>query len=197
MCALQQGLVVYLLYLVLVPHPHLSSAKYGQIIHGSLSRQCSYVTHMHPPMMTKMWNIGEPISSFWLRTWQQIDNLHMINFQYSFSLNYDCKAVGLDGISPKLLYFGATALATGHTGFLSLLISTGIIPANWKTANMVPIHNKGSLQDRGIFSPISILSTLSILLYQYPTPFGSIGFSKFILLWKCSPQYSQQMGLLL
>jgi hypothetical protein len=79
----------------------------------------------------------------------------------------DGKAVGLDGIGPKLLRLGATALATPLTRILNLSLSSGIFPDEWKTAKVVPIHKKGSLQDRGNFRPVSILSTLSKLLERH------------------------------
>ncbi len=79
----------------------------------------------------------------------------------------DGKAMRLDGISPKLLRIGATALAPGLTRILNLSLSTGIFPEKWKITKVVPIHKKGSLQDRGYFRPISILSTLSKLLEKH------------------------------
>ncbi len=42
-----------------------------------------------------------------------------------------------------------------------------MFPEKWKIAKVVPIHKKGSLQDRGNFRPISILSTLSQLLEKH------------------------------
>ncbi len=79
----------------------------------------------------------------------------------------DGKAMGLDGISPKLLHVGATALAPGLTRILNLSISTGFFSEKWKIAKVVPIHKKGNLQDKGHFRPISILSTLSKLLAKH------------------------------
>jgi retron-type reverse transcriptase len=79
----------------------------------------------------------------------------------------DGKAVGLDGISPKLLRMGAPAIAAPLTSILNLSISTGIFPEEWKVARVVPIHKKGSLQDRGNFRPVSILCTLSKLLERH------------------------------
>ena len=46
-------------------------------------------------------------------------------------------------------------------------IKSGIFPDIWKTAKVVPIHKKGSTQDRGNFRPISILSTLSKLIERH------------------------------
>ncbi len=75
----------------------------------------------------------------------------------------DGKAVGLDKISPKLLFI----LASPLTKIFNLLISTGIFPDEWKVARVVPIHRKGSLQDTGNFRPVSILFTLSKLLERH------------------------------
>ncbi len=63
----------------------------------------------------------------------------------------DGKAVGMGGITHK------AALLTRILN----LSSFGIMPDEWKTSKVVPIHRKGSLEDRGNFRPISILSTLS------------------------------------
>ncbi len=75
--------------------------------------------------------------------------------------------MGLDGISPKLLRIGATALAPGLTRILNLSISTGSWPEKWNIAKVVPINKKGSLHDRGNLRTISVLSTLSKLLEKY------------------------------
>ena len=79
----------------------------------------------------------------------------------------DAKSVGLDGISPKLLRLGATAIAPSITWILNLSITTCTFADVWKVAKVVPIHKQGSVQDRKIFRPISILSTSSKLLERH------------------------------
>ncbi len=79
----------------------------------------------------------------------------------------DGKAVSMDGIPPKLLHLGAPALATPLTRILNISLSSGIMPDEWKTSRVVPIHKKGSLQSREHFSAISIQSILSSILDRY------------------------------
>ena len=79
----------------------------------------------------------------------------------------DAKSVRLDGISPKLLCLGATAIAPSITWILNLSITTCTFPDVWKVAKVIPIHKQGSVQDRNIFRPISILFTLSKLLERH------------------------------
>ncbi len=75
----------------------------------------------------------------------------------------DGKAVGLDGISPKLLHIGATALAPGLIRILNLSINTGFFLEKWKIAKVVPTHKKGSLQDRENFKTnINIIYSIKI-----------------------------------
>ncbi len=73
-------------------------------------------------------------------------------------------AVGLDGISPKLLCLGASTITQSLTYMFNLSIKNGIYLNIWKTAKITPIHNKSSLQDKGNFRPISILPTMSKIL---------------------------------
>lgn len=57
----------------------------------------------------------------------------------------DAKSVGLDGISPKLLRLGATAIAPSITWILNLSITTCTFADVWKVAKVVPIHKQGSV----------------------------------------------------
>ncbi|CAB4011775.1 Hypothetical predicted protein [Paramuricea clavata] len=49
----------------------------------------------------------------------------------------DAKSTGLDGISPKLLRLGATAIAPSVTWILNLSITTSTFPDDWKVAKVV------------------------------------------------------------
>ncbi len=48
-----------------------------------------------------------------------------------------------------------------------MLITLEIFPDVWKTAKVVPIHNKDTTRDHGNFRPISILTALSKLLERH------------------------------
>ena len=75
----------------------------------------------------------------------------------------DAKSVGLDGLPTKLLHLGANAITSSVTKIFNTSIESEFYPDEWKVAKVVPIHKNGSIQDRGNFHPISILSTLSKL----------------------------------
>jgi hypothetical protein len=79
----------------------------------------------------------------------------------------DAKSTGFDGISPKLLRSGATAIAPSVTWILNLSITTSTFADDWKVAKVVPIHKQGSVHERKNFRPISILPTLSKLLERH------------------------------
>ena len=79
----------------------------------------------------------------------------------------DEKSMGLDGISPKLLRLGATAIAPSITRILNLSIATSTFPDDWKVAKVVPIYKQGSVQERQNFRPISVLPALSKLLDRH------------------------------
>ncbi len=63
--------------------------------------------------------------------------------------------------------------------FLPLSLRTVIVPDEWQSAKVVPIHKKGSLQYKGNFRPIYILSTLlekyvHITFYDFLNTFNLI-----------------------
>ncbi len=71
----------------------------------------------------------------------------------------DGKAVGLDGIPPKLLWLSASAISQPLAYILNQSIKTTIFPAEWKTAKVVLLHKNNSTHRRENFRPISVLST--------------------------------------
>ncbi len=62
----------------------------------------------------------------------------------------DGKAVGLDGISPKLLRLGASAITPSLTYMFNFSIKNGIYPNIWKTAKITPIHKKAVFRTKEI-----------------------------------------------
>ena len=90
------------------------------------------------------------------------------------------KAVGPDGVSPRLLKNCCLELC--HPLFLLFrrVSSEAIIPASWKIARITPVYKRrGSVTHPSFYRPISVLPTLALLfervissqLYNYITPF--------------------------
>ena len=76
----------------------------------------------------------------------------------------DCsKAVGVDGIHPKLLKLAAVYIAEPLTHLFNATLQTSLIPNDLKTARITPIHKRGSF-DVDNFRPISVLPALSKIL---------------------------------
>jgi hypothetical protein len=71
------------------------------------------------------------------------------------------KAVGPDGISPKLLKMCATIITPSLTKLFNLSLRTCKFPTSWKLANVLPIYKKGVTSDVNNYRPVSLLSCLS------------------------------------
>ena len=72
-------------------------------------------------------------------------------------LNPD-KSPGSDGIHPMLLKECASVLAKPLSLLFQQSFDTGILPGDWKTANIVPIFKKGDRTDKANYRPVSLTS---------------------------------------
>ena len=90
------------------------------------------------------------------------------------------KAVGPDGVSPRLLKNCYSELC--HPLFLLFhrMSFKAIIPASWKIDQITPVHKRrGSVTNPSFYQPVSVLPTLELLfelaisskLYNWITPF--------------------------
>ena len=79
------------------------------------------------------------------------------------TLNPD-KSSGPDGIHPKVLR--ECAMVLDHPLYLlfNKSVEDGKIPQDWKTANISPIHKKGSKSEVGNYRPISLTSCICKVL---------------------------------
>ena len=75
------------------------------------------------------------------------------------------KAHGPDGIHGKILKNCATSLAYPLSLIFNTSFKTGAIPAEWKTANVVPVFKKGSKAAVENYRPIS-LTCLTVKIFE-------------------------------
>ena len=75
------------------------------------------------------------------------------------------KSCGSDEIPPKILKLTALLIYEPLTKLFNASLSKGVIPANWKIANIHPIYKKkGSPSDPTNYRPISLLPCMSKFL---------------------------------
>ena len=101
-----------------------------------------------------------------------ISNLRFSSeFNYSpVSTSYICnifdhlnptKAVGVDGISPRILRLGSLFLAEKVTKLINFYILNRSLPSEWKQARLTPVFKRGIDIDKANYCPVSILTSLS------------------------------------
>ena len=67
------------------------------------------------------------------------------------------KATGLNGILALLLKDAANELSRPIAYLINSSISTCMIPSEWKSAKVIPIHKSGDKSDPNNYRPISVL----------------------------------------
>ena len=75
------------------------------------------------------------------------------------------KSPGVDGISPKILKETIEQISTplAHM-FKNMSLQEGIVPLEWKEANIIPLFKKGSRNKSVNFGPVSLTSVFCKLL---------------------------------
>ena len=76
----------------------------------------------------------------------------------------DNKSPGVDGIPPKLLKEIVEQISTPLAKVFNLSLEEGIIPSEWKEANITPLFNKGSRNKPKNYRPVSLTSVVCKLL---------------------------------
>ncbi|CAJ1050811.1 hypothetical protein Bbelb_118400 [Xyrichtys novacula] len=71
------------------------------------------------------------------------------------------KATGPDEIPTRVLKECAAELASPLCPLFQLLFSRGLLPDQWKTARVIPIHKRDSKSDPSKYRPISLFSVIS------------------------------------
>ena len=74
------------------------------------------------------------------------------------------KATGPDGIPARVLKECAFVLCRPLSSLFSLSLDIGVVPSEWKCANVVAIHKCGSKSDPNNYRPISLLSIVSKIM---------------------------------
>ena len=74
------------------------------------------------------------------------------------------KASGPDEISPKILKEIHHEIAPILTLIFNLSLETGVVPIDWRTADVVPVYKKGSKSKASNYRPISLTCIASKLL---------------------------------
>ena len=77
------------------------------------------------------------------------------------------KSPGVDGITPKLLKEIVNEISTPLAFFFNISLKEGIVPAEWKEANVTPLFKKGSRSKTENYRPVSLTSVLCTLLETF------------------------------
>lgn len=77
-------------------------------------------------------------------------------------MSVDCrKANGPDGIGNRILKVIARSISPILTYVFNKSLYQSVFPATWKTANVIPIHKKGSVNDCTNYRPVALTSCLA------------------------------------
>ncbi|KAF2361426.1 Reverse transcriptase domain, partial [Trinorchestia longiramus] len=71
------------------------------------------------------------------------------------------KSTGPDGLGPRILKETAEVISEPLTNIFNRSLETGIVPDDWKRANVTPIFKKGNKQIPNNYRPISLTSVIS------------------------------------
>ncbi|KAF2343459.1 Reverse transcriptase domain, partial [Trinorchestia longiramus] len=71
------------------------------------------------------------------------------------------KSTGPDGLGPRILKETAEVISEPLTNIFNRSLETGIVPDDWKRANVTPIFKKGNKQIPINYRPISLTSVIS------------------------------------
>ena len=76
----------------------------------------------------------------------------------------DNKSPGVDGIPPKLHKEIVEQISKPLTKVFNLLLEEGIVPSEWKQANIALLFKKGSRNNSENYRPVSLTSVVCKLL---------------------------------
>ena len=76
----------------------------------------------------------------------------------------DSTSPGVEGIPPKLLKEIVEQISTPLAKVFNLSLEEGIVPSEWKEANITPLFKKGSRNKPDNYRPVSLTSVVCKLL---------------------------------
>ena len=76
----------------------------------------------------------------------------------------DNTSSGVDGIPPKLLMETVEHISIPLERVFNLSLKQGVVPLEWKEANIIPLFKKGSRNKSENYSPVSLTSVICKLL---------------------------------
>ena len=76
----------------------------------------------------------------------------------------DNKSPGVDGIPPKLLMETVEQISIPLARVVNLSLKEGVVPFEWKEANIIPLFKKGSRNKSENYRPVSLTSVICKLL---------------------------------
>ena len=71
------------------------------------------------------------------------------------------RAVGVNGISPRILRLGSPVLTEEVTKLINFCILNRSLPPAWKQARLTPVFKRGIDTDKANYRPVSMLTSLS------------------------------------
>src|SRR2546425_13278610 len=74
------------------------------------------------------------------------------------------KCQGSDQVHPKLLYELRSEIVKPLTVLFKLFLQLGIVPQDWREANVAPLHKKGSREKPENYRPVSLTSIVGKIL---------------------------------
>ena len=74
------------------------------------------------------------------------------------------KSPGVDGISPKILKETVKEISMPLAHVFNMSLQGGIVPLEWKEANIIPLFKKGSRNKSVNYRPVSLTSVICKLL---------------------------------
>ena len=74
------------------------------------------------------------------------------------------KSPGPDGMHPRVLKELAGEIANARVVIYQNSLDSGVVPTDWKTANVTPLFKKGGRQKAGNYRPVSLTSVVGKML---------------------------------